>query len=106
MSEPLRISVDRLRAACEVVLGHLAETEGETVELLRDYFWSIDDDSLYDVYKEPAQLGIGQVSESWGHLEDLLDGRTDIPTRHLVWLSDVLRALGTPVSRKPLTAES
>ena len=104
--EPLRISVHELRTACELALLHLAKTEGETVELERDYFWSIDDESLYNVYKEPTQPGIGQVSESWGHLQELVQDRVGTPTRHLVWLSDVLRALGTPVTREPLTPES
>jgi hypothetical protein len=102
MTEPIRIPVDRLRQVCDQLLTHLAHQEGGTVELERDYFWSLDDESLYNVYSEPGQPVIGQVSESWQHLDQLLQQPDDTPTRHLVWLADVLRAIGTPTTRKPL----
>lgn len=103
MSQSIRIPVERLRAACALLVDHLARIEGDVIELERDYFWSINDEALYDVYQEPESLGIGQVSESWAHVERLLDGEVDVPTRHVVWLSDVLRAIGMPITRKPRT---
>jgi hypothetical protein len=102
MSGPVRIPVERLRQACELLLDHLAQNENGVVELERDYFWSIDDDTLYNVYVEPEALAVGQVSESWAHLEALLDGADESPTRHLVWLSEVLRAAGTPETRRSM----
>jgi hypothetical protein len=102
MSDSVRIPVERLRQVCTIVLDHLAQNENGVVELERDYFWTIDDETLYNVYVEPAELGVGQVSESWAHLKALLDGTDESPTRHLVWLAEVLRAAGTPETRKPM----
>lgn len=102
MNYPTNISIDRVRLACQLLLDHLAQSEGKDIPIERDFFWSISDEILYDVYNEPNELTIGQVSESWGHLEDLLDGRTATPSRHLSWLADVIRALGSPSARKPL----
>jgi hypothetical protein len=98
MREPLRVPLDRLRAVVELVLAHLAETEGDAVGLERDHFWSIPAEKIYDVYKEPDGLTIGQLSESWQHLEQVLDGKSDALNYHLVWLADVLRAIGQEVS--------
>jgi hypothetical protein len=40
--------------------------------LERDHFWSIAPDTLYNVYAEQGEPGIGQMSESWQHIEQLL----------------------------------
>ena len=103
MSEPLRIPVQQLRAAFELLMQRLTEDEGESVPLERDYFWSIAADALYNPYADPGELGLGQLSESWQHLEDVLKDNDLAIGHHLVWLADVLRALGHPQTRTPLT---
>jgi hypothetical protein len=64
------------------------------LEHARDYFWSVPGDELYDVPNEPRTIMIGQLSESWQHLEDLLADPDRAVGHHLVWLADVLRAIG------------
>lgn len=98
MSEPLRVPLERLRAVFEQIIAHLAETEGDVVGLERDHFWSIPVEKLYNVYNEPDGLTVGQLSESWQHLEQVLDGKLDVLNYHLVWLADVLRAIGQEVA--------
>ncbi|GAB3572617.1 hypothetical protein GCM10027445_30440 [Amycolatopsis endophytica] len=98
----LFISVLELRALCDRLLKHLSELEGEGVQVERDYFWSIPDEDLYDVYSEPETFTVGQVSESIGHLRALLADESIQPTRHIVWLADVLRAIGTPAARRAI----
>ena len=97
MTDGLTIQFSRLRKAFELVAEYLAETEGTAFPLSHDYFWSIPSDELYDVYSRPAGLTIGQLSESWQHVVDLLDGKTEILGYDLIYLSDVLRALGQEV---------
>ncbi|MEV6670522.1 hypothetical protein [Streptomyces sp. NPDC051162] len=43
---------------------------------------------------EPKTLTIGQLSESWQHLEDLLAHQDGALGYHLVWLADIIRAIG------------
>jgi hypothetical protein len=93
----LTIRFSQLRKAFELVADYLAETEGTALPLSHDYFWAIPAEELYDVYNRPASLTIGQLSESWQHIEDLLDGKTDILGYDLIYLSDVLRAIGQDV---------
>ncbi|MEU4208661.1 hypothetical protein AB0F13_01435 [Streptomyces sp. NPDC026206] len=85
---------DRLRRAFDAVLQHVEASAGRTVTLDEEYFWSVPGDELYDVLNEPETLTIGQLSESWQHLEDLLAHQDRALGYHLVWLADVIRAIG------------
>ncbi|WP_328670112.1 hypothetical protein OG905_15710 [Streptomyces sp. NBC_00322] len=93
--EPLVVSIAELRESFDVLLRHVeAVTAGDAVILDKDYFWSVPPDELYDVYTEPDDLTIGQLSESWQHLRDLRADQDRATANHLVWLADVLRAIG------------
>jgi hypothetical protein len=77
------------------VLNHIeAATNSSAVDLGEDYFWSILPAALYDVYDSPADLTIGHLSESWQNTRDMLADPDHVIGYHLVWLSDVLRAIG------------
>ncbi|MEX2985597.1 hypothetical protein [Streptomyces sp. C36] len=93
-SEPLQIPLDQLRHAFDVVLRQVEASAGLTVTLNEEYFWSIPGDELYDVLNEPKTLTIGQLSESWQRIEDLLAHQDRALGYHLVWLADVIRAIG------------
>ncbi len=93
-SEPLQIPLDQLRHAFDAALRHVEASAGHTVALGEEYFWSVPGDELYDVLNEPKSLTIGQLSESWQHLEDLLAHEDRALGYHLVWLADVIRAIG------------
>jgi hypothetical protein len=93
--EPLHVSLAELRRSIDALLRHVeASASGDAIALDKEYFWSISPDELYDVYKEPGNLTIGQLSESWHHLRDLLADQDRAVGYHLVWLADVLRAIG------------
>jgi hypothetical protein len=62
------ISVADLRESCMVLLDHLASLEEGTIQLEMDYFWSIPETELYNVYSKTAHLTVGQLSESWENL--------------------------------------
>ncbi|MFE3182776.1 hypothetical protein ACFXKR_18170 [Streptomyces violascens] len=96
-SEPLQIPIDQLRRVVDAVLRHVEASAGPTVTFNEDYFWSVPNDSLRDVFNEPGDLTIGQLSESWQHLEGLLAHQDQAVGHHLVWLADVIRAIGRDV---------
>jgi hypothetical protein len=103
MSDPLQISTEQLRTAFETALTRLTEREGENITLERDYYWSVPPNELYNVYERPQELTIGQLSESWQYIQKLTEDPSAAIPHHLVWLADVLRALGHSETRKPLT---
>lgn len=96
--DPLTVPFSELRNAFELVLAHVeAMATAQSITLDQDVFWSIPAEELYDVYNTPSDLTIGQLSESWQHLRDLLADENRVLGYHLVWLADVLRAIGQTV---------
>jgi hypothetical protein len=77
-----------------MLLDHLEDRHGPEVLLNRDMFWSISMDELYDIYQQPTTLTIGQLSENWGFLEQIVEERSAPVGYALVWLGEILRALG------------
>ncbi|MEK9520488.1 hypothetical protein MIU24_13935 [Streptomyces venezuelae] len=65
--------------------------------LAEDLFWSVPGDELNGVGTEPQTLTIGQLSDSWQHLKDLLARQDQTGGHHLVWPADVVRAIGHDV---------
>ncbi|MDA5282152.1 hypothetical protein [Streptomyces sp. Isolate_45] len=96
-TEPVRIPIDQLRRALDVALRHIEASAGPTVTLEEDLFWSVPADELYSIGAEPRAFTIGELSESWQHLEDLLAHQDRAVGHHLVWLADVIRAIGQDV---------
>ncbi|MFF2075039.1 hypothetical protein ACFVXG_09785 [Kitasatospora sp. NPDC058162] len=94
-NEPVRVPLDQVRDSFEVLMRHVeARVAGGDVALANDLFWAVPPRAMYDVTSEPGELTIGQVSESWDHLRDLLADQDRAVGHHLVWLADVLRAIG------------
>lgn len=98
--DSLHVPLDELRRSFDVLIRHVeGATAGGAVALDKDYFWAIPSDEQYDVTKVPGDLTIGQLSESWQHLQDLLADEDRALGYHLVWLADVLRAIGQDLVR-------
>ncbi|MEU8679632.1 hypothetical protein [Streptomyces sp. NPDC048560] len=90
---PLHIPVEKLREVLDVLLNHVAQ-DADHVTVEREAFWSIPADEVYDVYQEPKELTIGMVSESWRNLEAMTGDNPRVVGYGLVWLAEVLRAIG------------
>ncbi|GAA2054990.1 hypothetical protein [Leifsonia soli] len=89
----LTIDTGELREVFERLVTHLEQTRGASVTLHEDYFYSMPYPEIYDVMKDPPALTIGQLTESWANLHRAEDGDSTV-TFELVWLGDVLKALG------------
>lgn len=94
MTYELEIPIATLRRASQILLQHLEELEGDSVTVGDDYFWSIPTSEQYDVSRSPQDLTVGQLSETMGHLDSFVADPDSSITYGLVWLSDVLRAVG------------
>jgi hypothetical protein len=94
MSEPLRISIQELRQVFGVLIDELAEVSGDVVEIPDFPFWAIPADLRRNVYEEPRDLTIGQLSEAWDNALATTSSE-EAPLRYgFVWLADVLREIG------------
>lgn len=89
-AEPLRVPIDELERAIAAVLDHVRARRGEVAEIDVDLFWSVPAEERFDMTWESPTLTVGQVSESWGWIEQALAGsEEDLLLYHLVWLADV-----------------
>jgi hypothetical protein len=94
MSEALRISIQDLRQVFGVLLDELASATGEVLEIPDTPFWAIPADMRRNVYEEPRDLTIGQLSEAWDNARATTSS-DEVPLRYgFVWLADVLREIG------------
>lgn len=76
------------------MLDHLEQQHGSTVAIPADYFWSVPAPEIYDVTASP-ELTIGQLSESWDNVTSEREGGDgDTISFALVWLGDVMKAIG------------
>lgn len=89
-----RITVNQLRAVCALLIDQIEESQGAELLLTKDMFWSMPAGEQYDVYVEPENLTIGQLSECWDSLEAILTERSQPVSYALVWLGEILRVLG------------
>ncbi len=97
MTDQIRISIELLERVYPILISHLREIEGEEVSLEDDYFWSIPRDQIGAVESSPTDLNIGQISECLEWLSGIEENSEGALTYHLVWLADVLRAIGYAV---------
>lgn len=97
--ENLGIEIGELRRAIGRVLDHVEEQHGSEVAIPADYFWSVPAPGTYDVLASP-ELTIGQLSESWDNVKKEREGDGDDTISFaLVWLGDVLKAIGHHAGR-------
>jgi hypothetical protein len=89
------VDLDLLEEAFTVLLARLRAENGTTFSLDRDYFWSIAPDEVFDVEARPGDLGIGQVTDCLDWLAGLRIDQESALAYHLVWLAEILRAVGT-----------
>ena len=95
MSKPVvHVSVEQLRQVFELLVRHVTDGSEGDLATSKDYFWSIPPSARYDLYNEPSEFTVGQVSEAWHNLQELLVDESKVLGYGFVWLADVLRALG------------
>ncbi|MGW2544267.1 hypothetical protein ACWC5I_26150 [Kitasatospora sp. NPDC001574] len=91
----LRIPSADLHRALDVLLRRLADRapNGE-VAVHDDYYWSVPPAGAFDIHEGPPELTIGRLPEAWEHLERMIADETATVGYGLVWLGDLLRAVG------------
>lgn len=94
MNQQIDIPVDTLRRAAAVLLDRLEAVVGATVALDKDMFWVIPAEHRSNLYADPTEFTIGQLSDSLDTVNRIVDDPTLATSYALVWLADLLRAAG------------
>ena len=93
----MKIQLSELRQATNVLFDHLERTGRTEIELTEDFYWSIPEKHLYSVYPPPpeSELTMGQLSDDWNEVAKIAVGQRPPIAYALVWLSSLLRFIGT-----------
>ncbi len=93
----MKIQLSELRQATTVLFDHLERTGRTEIEVTEDFYWSIPEKLLYSVDSPPpeSELTMGQLSDDWNELTKIASGKSPPLAYALVWLSSLLRFIGT-----------
>lgn len=97
MDAQISVPIETLRTAATILLSRLQEIEGPEVRLDRDYFWAISPDQSYDVYNDPHDFTVGQLSECLSNIVAIVADRSRATSFALVWLGGLVKAIGQSV---------
>ncbi|SEC45045.1 hypothetical protein SAMN04489745_2901 [Arthrobacter woluwensis] len=87
-----RIDKSLLNEAFQILIEHVSDGS-QSVDIDGDYFWSVPPSVQEDMNSDP-ELTVGQYSECLEHLESVVEDPENAVGYALVWLADVLRAVG------------
>ena len=97
MTDKLTVETAWLRSAVDALLEHVEQTVGPAIEFDRDMFWSLHAPDKYDLSHAPTVETVGSVTQSVAALESVLENRDETISYGLVWLADILDALGRQI---------
>ena len=96
-SNNIQVRLEDLGRALQLIAKHIETSQGGSVEIGQDYYWEIAEAELYDPTKDPSGFSLGQLSDDWERLQQLLTGEAPPIGYAMVWLSALLRAVGQKV---------
>lgn len=97
MSQQIQVPVETLRRAAAILLDRLESSSGATVALDRDMFWAIPSEHRSNVYAEPTEFTVAQMTDSLQNIVGIVEDPASATSFGLVWLADLLRAVGEAV---------
>ena len=89
----MKINVDQLESVWQTLISNLRLKEIKEIDINESYYWSINDEDLYNVYKEPKELTIGNLEDEWTWLLNITNEPDDTIVYAFRWFSEILRAI-------------
>ena len=90
----MQITVSNLRRVTSALLDRLEARGYEAIEVPNDYYWDIDRVQRHNLEAEPDNLSVGQLTEDWWNLEEMLRDESLCGAYGLTQLAAVLREIG------------
>jgi hypothetical protein len=94
----MEIKLEELRDLCDLLIQHIIDNGDKSVNLKVDYYWHIPTSQMYDPYKKPTELNLGQLSFDWNQLIKIYQSQKEPIGYNLVWLAAILRAVGENIT--------
>lgn len=90
----MEIKASELKAVLGYLLEFQKEVGKESFQVDVDYYWNIIREERYNLYEEPSTFTLGQLTWDWENLQKTLAEKDDTTLYHLVWLGQILIAIG------------
>lgn len=94
----MNITTEDIMKAAKILCHHLEESGCKEVHLPQSVYWSIPKEYEYDAYVEPTKHTLGDLDEDWTELNKIIEGTNDPVGYGLVWLAQIIRAVGQNVA--------
>lgn len=90
----MKVTVDSLRHVTLALFERLESRGYTTIDVPHDYYWDIDRAQRHNLDCEPENLSVGQLTEDWWNLEEMIRDESLCAAYGLTWLGAVLREIG------------
>ena len=90
----MKISLGTLRRVSTALFDQLESRGYSAIDVPHDYYWDIDRLQRHNLDAEPENLTVGQLTEDWFNLEEMLRDDSLCAAYGLTWLAAVLREVG------------
>jgi hypothetical protein len=93
----LKIDIVQLRKACDILWEHLRALDIDSVNIPHDYYWSVSRQDVYRLDSKPAALVVGQLTDDWQDVQQILEPDRDAIALDFVKVSAILCAVGEEI---------
>ena len=90
----MQVSVETLRRVSLALFERLEARGYEMIDVPHDYYWDIDRAQRHNLDTQPENLNVGQLTEDWWNLEEMIRDESLCAAYGLTWLGAVLREIG------------
>ena len=88
----MKININKIQDITNIILDSLKKQYKNNLDLKVDYYWNIEENEKYNVYKNPSELTIGQISEDYVFLISDIN-KKNISYYDLKYVSHILLAI-------------
>ena len=89
----MKVNVEQLESVWIALISNIKSKGIKDVNIDESYYWSINDGDLYNVYRKPEELTIGDLTDEWTWLLRMANEPDDANIYAFRWLSEVLRGI-------------
>ena len=93
----MRITLESLRRVSTALFDQLESRGYQAIDVPQDYYWEVDRAQRHNLDAEPENLSVGQLSEDWFNLQEMLRDESLCAAYGLTWLAALLREIGEQV---------
>jgi hypothetical protein len=87
------IEIKYLKELFNLVIEKLEKEYGNEISFSNDYYWSLDENEVYNPDEEPKDFSLGQISFDIENLERLKTKTEPLLSNDLITIAEILKAI-------------